>query len=264
MSGVDRKQYFRSIDTDPGEGYTQCCEVMVIKRILEEERLNKGRRCYHTQRLPGGITLHGEYDHERFLTSYGLPYDLSGQRVLDLGTADGFFAFLFEQRGAAEVVAVDRRHSDAFALAHNALDSKVVFVASDLFDLCSHDMGHFDLVFCGSVLLHLIDPYGALRVISSLTRHTFIIATAVYPSWGLGRFLNLLLSRQPVAHFVDLGKGTVDATYWLPNEACLKKMILSAGFRSIELAGRFNLTSEPGRSDFNTPHLVLRAGKPAV
>ena len=36
-----------------------------------------------------------------------LPEDFSGRRVLDVGTFDGFYAFLAEARGADRVVAID-------------------------------------------------------------------------------------------------------------------------------------------------------------
>ena len=36
-----------------------------------------------------------------------LPASFAGQRVLDVGTFDGFYAFLAEHRGAERVVAVD-------------------------------------------------------------------------------------------------------------------------------------------------------------
>jgi tRNA (mo5U34)-methyltransferase len=36
-----------------------------------------------------------------------LPFSLAGQRCLDVGTFDGFWAFEMERRGAAEVIAID-------------------------------------------------------------------------------------------------------------------------------------------------------------
>src|SRR6185295_8531053 len=41
------------------------------------------------------------------LPYYGLPDDLSGMRVLDIGCAEGFFSFEAERRGAREVVGID-------------------------------------------------------------------------------------------------------------------------------------------------------------
>ena len=46
------------------------------------------------------------------------PEDLGGARVLDLGTFDGFYAFLAERRGATRVVALDNeQHVDWLASA---------------------------------------------------------------------------------------------------------------------------------------------------
>lgn len=49
----------------------------------------------------------GEFNHIPHLAKYGLPADLSGKRVLDIGTFDDFWAFQFEKRGTAEVMALD-------------------------------------------------------------------------------------------------------------------------------------------------------------
>ena len=38
---------------------------------------------------------------------FGLPASLAGKTALDVGTADGFWAFEMERRGAARVVAID-------------------------------------------------------------------------------------------------------------------------------------------------------------
>ena len=46
-----------------------------------------------------------------------LPASFAGQRVLDVGTFDGFYAFLAEDRGAARVVAVDNEQYVAWVKA---------------------------------------------------------------------------------------------------------------------------------------------------
>ena len=61
---------------------------------------------YHTIELPHGIVTPGVYDHRPLLPYYGLPETVSGQRALDIATADGFWAFELERRGA-DVTAVD-------------------------------------------------------------------------------------------------------------------------------------------------------------
>jgi tRNA (mo5U34)-methyltransferase len=63
---------------------------------------------YHTIDLGGGIVTPGYYDHRPYLGHYGLPDDLRGKRVLDVGAASGFFSFELERRGGA-VTATDLR-----------------------------------------------------------------------------------------------------------------------------------------------------------
>ena len=46
-----------------------------------------------------------------------LPVSFAGERVLDVGTFDGFYAFLAEHRGAAHVVAVDNEQYVAWVRA---------------------------------------------------------------------------------------------------------------------------------------------------
>src|ERR1700756_1076631 len=60
-----------------------------------------------TLELAPGVLTPGMFDLRAHVPRYGLPERLDGLRVLDVGTWDGFWAFEFERRGAAEVVALD-------------------------------------------------------------------------------------------------------------------------------------------------------------
>ena len=51
------------------------------------------------------------------------PTSFAGQRVLDVGTFDGFYAFLAEHRGAARVVAVDNEQYVAWVKARWGIDA---------------------------------------------------------------------------------------------------------------------------------------------
>src|SRR5664280_1456464 len=58
--------------------------------------------------LPGGLITPGWSDPKLDkLPHYGLPADMTGMRVLDIGHAEGFFSFEAERRGAAEVVGIE-------------------------------------------------------------------------------------------------------------------------------------------------------------
>ena len=58
--------------------------------------------------LGDGLTTPGWSDPmTEKLPFYGLPDDMTGMRVLDIGCCEGFFSFEAERRGAADVVAID-------------------------------------------------------------------------------------------------------------------------------------------------------------
>src|SRR5213080_2324913 len=66
-------------------------------------------RWWHEIELAPGIVTPGD-DSNRMkvpiLDGLGLPAEMTGMRVLDLGCSDGFFSFEMERRGA-DVIAID-------------------------------------------------------------------------------------------------------------------------------------------------------------
>lgn len=61
---------------------------------------------YHTVDLPNGLVTPGQYDFRATYPCFRFPEQMTGLRVLDIGSATGFFAFEFWKRGA-EVVSVE-------------------------------------------------------------------------------------------------------------------------------------------------------------
>jgi tRNA (mo5U34)-methyltransferase len=192
---------------------------------------------------------------------YGLPDDLRGRRALDVGTWDGFWAFELERRGA-EVIAIDldherdldwppRRRPEAFAAgrgdgfreAKTKLGSQVERVELNVYDATPERLGTFDLVFCGSVLIHLRDQLLALERIAALTRGTFVSAeeydrlASLFP-WSVARLR------------IDDPSAVV---FWRPSRRAWRRMLWSAGFDRVERYGTFVL--EPVKS----PHVVHHA-----
>jgi tRNA (mo5U34)-methyltransferase len=223
---------------------------------------------YHTLELPG-LTTSGLFDLRPYVGCYGVPDDLTGKRVLEVGTWDGFWAFELERRGAAEVVAIDlddereldwpprRRQPNpdlvrgsGFRLAKELLDSKVERVVRSIYHTTPEELGSFDVVFCGSVLLHLRDQLLALERIASLTRPggLFISAEEYEPVTNLIPF--------PVARF----RGNRDAAvvFWVPSRRAWKEMLWHAGFDSIREVKRFTMKSSKG---WGVRHVVHHAGK---
>ena len=138
---------------------------------------------WHVIELPGGEVTPGSWELRR--TAAALPWpDLSGKRCLDVGTADGFWAFELERRGAAEVVAIDipsafqQRARARFELARELLGSQVAYEARSVYDVD----GEFDVVVMGFMLQMVHDPIGALQAVHRACRgHLLLLDTVSLP-----------------------------------------------------------------------------------
>lgn len=205
---------------------------------------------YHTIELPDGTVTAGEYDLRPTLARIPFPPALQGARCLDVGTRDGFWAFAMEQRGAREVVAIDLDDHErldfpeprpdlgdavmaelaarrrAFGIAHAALDSRVERLNLSVYDLDPEEVGHFDFVFFGTLLLHLRDPIGALMAVRRVLRGTLLLNEPIAPA--------LHLRRGPAAALLTLPDAPF---WWLPNRAALQQYLRRAGY-DVRAAGR--------------------------
>lgn len=210
---------------------------------------------YHTLELPGGVVTRGVFDHRPAVDRYLIPQDLSGMRCLDVGTMDGFWAFEMERRGAAEVIAadvgavddldwpplwrdrvrptLDETKAARFAIAHAALSSSVERIERSVYELDS-DLGGFDLVFCGDLLVHLKDPITAIQRMRLVCRGAAIVCNPVTrsPFWR----------RRALVEF----DGIDDFRWWLLSERALVRMILAAGFARVEAGRSFDLPASAG------------------
>jgi tRNA (mo5U34)-methyltransferase len=108
-----------------------------------------------------------------------LPEHFRDLSVLDIGTFDGFYAFLAEARGAKRVVAVDNEQyrewissrwgvelegGEGFAAIRELLDSQVEYRRLDAFDL--DELGEtFDLILCFGILHRVENPLGLLKIL---------------------------------------------------------------------------------------------------
>ncbi len=170
------------------------------------------------------------------LPYFGLPEDMSGMRVLDIGCAEGFFSFEAERRGAYEVVAIDSFPDSIrrFNICRNALNSKVTALVTSVYDLDPRTFGTFDLVMFFGVLYHLRHPLLSLQKVAAVTAGTLLLQTRTFESAAL--------SNEPVARFRRGGvrSGPPDnpihdpTVVWEPNKACIRDMLLHVGLVSVE------------------------------
>ena len=75
---------------------------------MDQGRIAEEPYWFHRIELPGGVWTPGWSEPAvDKLPHYGLPADVTGMRVLDIGNAEGFFSFEAERRGAAEVICIE-------------------------------------------------------------------------------------------------------------------------------------------------------------
>lgn len=213
---------------------------------------------YHTMDLGQGVTTPGWFDLRP--VSARLPWpDLAGKRCLDVGTFDGFFAFEMERRGASEVIATDIpdhalwdwplvereagvAYTEAiqgpkglgFEIAARALGSKVERRFISVYDLDEAEVGRFDVVFCGSLLLHLRDPFSALERIRSVCDRTFISVEQVD--------LRLAVLGRRSTYVRLVGN---DSQWFIANPAAHRRMLEMCRFRVIDHSRPFSTPFGP-------------------
>jgi tRNA (mo5U34)-methyltransferase len=190
---------------------------------------------YHQIELAPGVRTPGVNDPSLSLARLGLPEDLSGRTVLDIGAWDGAWSFEAERRGAKRVLATDSYSwtgagwgsKESFELAREALGSSVEDRTIDVFDLSPESVGTFDLVLFLGVLYHLKDPIGALERVASVADDMAIVETEV----------DLMLLRRPAAAFYPATELNADPTnWWGPNPAAVAGALRAVGFSRVTVA----------------------------
>jgi tRNA (mo5U34)-methyltransferase len=193
-----------------------------------------------------------------------LPEDLDGKRVPEVGTFEGFWSFELERRGA-DVTAIDLdtiqqldwpprlrpkedgRRGEGFELAKAALGSSVKRVGMSVYEATPEALGGtFDLVFCGSVLIHLRDPMLALERMAALC-HGTLISAEEYSR----RF------RWLPGGGAEFRGETAWSVWWIPAPRTWLSMVRCAGFESPRIHSRFNMGFRDKRG--GVPHVVVHA-----
>ncbi len=220
-------------------------DEQLIKLIQDE---NKSGDAYHCLDFGKGNVILGDYDMTKYLPYYHIPGNLKNKHVLDIGSASGFFALDSARRGA-KVTAIDIHEKPILSRVSPLLNADIKYIQKSIYDI-NKSLGEFDLVICGSVILHLPDPFGAIQKIRSVCRGQAIVSTASCTgSYNRSR---------PFCEFRGLKASDGDYYhYWDISANALKTMLLTAGFSEVRNIHHFNLASEKGRTTFDTPHVVM-------
>jgi tRNA (mo5U34)-methyltransferase len=174
-----------------------------------------------------------------------LPEDFSGMSVLDVGTFDGFYAFLAEARGARRVVALDNEQyrvwvksrwgvelegGEGFTAIRELLRSKVEYRRLNAFDLDQLNET-FDFILCFGILHRVDNPMGLLKV---LRRHLSAEGRVVLETYGSA---DRTLDAPAAIHAYEAGEvyARDHFVHWGFTPAGLDAMACHADFEGFEL-----------------------------
>lgn len=218
---------------------------------------------YHSIEVAPGVVTPGAFDLRPIIELLPWP-DVRGKRCLDIGSYDGFLAFELERRGAREVVAADiSSHQDwdwelhqvtegprymehvtgpqvgaGLRAARKLLGSSVQTEQVSVYDLSPDSIGEFDVVVCGSLLLHLRDPLGALTAVRSVCRGELLCTNHIEPRLTL-------LGRRPLFR-LDGTSGTTQ--WWLTNPAGNRQLLRAAGFEIVGESRPYSIPFGPAHA----------------
>ena len=212
---------------------------------LEEIRRRVATRpWFHSYEIvPGVITPGIQPTNARAIFEvFGVPRDLGGKRVLEVATYDGPLAFEAERRGA-QVTALDIQDPDktGFNVAREILGSRVRYVVGSVYDLNRLIPERFDYVFCLGLFYHLKHPVLAFEEIARALEDGGLLffegeCLRIYGEDAQGRpvkkrwIRRLAESDIPAAlYYADTYKRD-PASWFIPNFACLKGWLETAGF----------------------------------
>lgn len=235
------------------------------KTQAELDKFANSNRVYHTYNLKGNLTIPGWYDMDSTVDAINFP-DLKGKTMLDIGPASGFYSFYFEKMGA-KVTSLEIRDSSqfnkygispigentqargvfnttTFKNLMNLMGSNIEYVTGSVYDINRGviDGRKFDIVFIGSLLVHLRDPIGALAHAASVSKDLLIATT----------FISDEKSDSPFMRLARPEKGSID--WWIPNKCCCEHWFYAAGMKKVVIGNRYRQpanTSRPSAVDEN-------------
>jgi tRNA (mo5U34)-methyltransferase len=173
--------------------------------------------------------------------AHAIPADFTGKTVLDIGCNGGFYSLEMKRRGAARVLGIDH---DADYLKQARFAADVTGLDVEFAQLSVYDVGtlgeRFDLVLFLGVLYHLRHPLLALDLIREhVAKELFVCQSmqrgdpADEPLQQDYPFAETAIFERPTyPHlcFIEHRYAGDDTNWWIPNRACTKAMLRSAGF----------------------------------
>lgn len=179
----------------------------------------------------------------------GVPEDLRGRTVLDVGCNAGFFAFECARRGASvHAIDVDERYlrQARWAAERFGLQDRITFEQRSVYRV--HELQRrFDVVLFLGVLYHLRHPLLALDTLREVTGSLLLVQSLSLPEEAPGEaaveppedlpiedLAPLLQPGWPRLAFVERRVAADPTNWWIPNRAALVAMLRSSGFEPVQ------------------------------
>ena len=218
------------------------------RRKRARERIAEHPFWYHRIALPDGVTTPGWAPLD--VDAYGVPEDLTGMRVLDVGAWDGYWSFEALRRGAREVVAIDDfsdtmgviekrdRHAwQTFDLCRELLGhdpKRCQRHELSVYDVTEERLGRFDVVLFFGTLYHLRYPLLGLDRLAAVCDDRIFVESAIaddFSAYRGGMDTGYPDPDQVVAEFYPTTEyGNNDSNWWTPTLACMQALVSAAGF----------------------------------
>jgi tRNA (mo5U34)-methyltransferase len=216
---------------------------------------------YHRIELTDGVVTPGWSPMDA--ASYGVPPDLTGRRVLDVGAWDGYWSFEALKRGAREVVAIDdfsdflghiktedRKAWQTFDLCREALgygEDRCKRIEMTVYEVSEERLGRFDTVFFFGTLYHLRHPLLALDKLGAVCDGDIYVESAICDDYSPYRATagrgypgeHMVMEFYPGKEY-----GNNDTNWWAPTVLCMTAMVKAAGFPEVR---GWKLTPRPQR-----------------
>ena len=254
---VDRGAKRRERVPEPTDAEREVADLLPIAVSEQQARetLEQVPLWFHTFSLDGGSVYTPGVARDHRYRIPALPQDLSGKSVLDVGTFDGFYAFLAESRGATRVVAIDNEQyrdwvrarwgaelvgGEGFRAIGALIGSRVSYRRLDAFDLGLLDE-RFDVILCFGILHRVEHPLGLLK---ALRQRLGDGGEALVETYSVAR---PRLEGEAAIHVCEPGEvyAQDDFVYWGFTGEGLSRLARLAGFARVEVLGEPTVDGHP-------------------
>lgn len=151
-----------------------------------------------------------------------IPQDLTGTRVLDVGSNAGYDAFRFAVRGATVTACEPFAFHEQAAFLESLYETGVDLRRLGWDELRAQTFGRYDIVHCSGVLYHELHPMALLQRLASLVNDDgrLLLGSMILDSPELSECMRFV----PGSYFGD------PTWWWVPGRLALRWMLEQAGF----------------------------------